>query len=249
MMTLFKNLVYGHVDGAGLVADVAYQQSDQPLPAIISIHGGRWRGGHKRDASAIVVEQWADFGFFAMSIDYRLVGCSPVPACYQDLQCAIRYVHKHAHLHNVNPNRVFLIGQSAGGHLASLSGTLGDGPFERTGAWEDASNTVRGVISVAACYELTTLSWGDIWTPSGGDPVQARRFASPISHVNRNVVPQMILHADNDDSIPIENALHMVDTLRLAGATHTFHRYTDEGHMDITPEVIERALEFIGEHR
>lgn len=85
-----EDVVYGRVHGAGLLADIAYPTSDQPLPAIISVHGGRWRGGHKKDSSTIVVKQWAEFGFFAMSIDYRLVGCTPAPACYQDLQCAIR---------------------------------------------------------------------------------------------------------------------------------------------------------------
>src|SRR5271170_3485471 len=91
-----ENVVYGQVQGAGLLADIAYPESKAKLPAIISVHGGRWKAGHKRDTSAIKVQQWAGFGFFAMSIDYRLVGCTPAPACYQDFQCAIRYVHAHA---------------------------------------------------------------------------------------------------------------------------------------------------------
>jgi len=45
------------------------------------VHGGRWVGGHRRDASSINVKQWAGLGFFAMSIDYRLAGCTPAPAC------------------------------------------------------------------------------------------------------------------------------------------------------------------------
>ena len=89
-ITYIEDLVYGRVHGAGLLADVAYPKSDKALPVIISVHGGRWRGGHKKDKSTIDVQQWAGFGFFAMSIDYRLVGASPAPACYQDFQCAIR---------------------------------------------------------------------------------------------------------------------------------------------------------------
>jgi acetyl esterase/lipase len=80
-IVFLEALVYGKVHGAGLLADVAYPESKKPLPAIISVHGGRWRGGHRRDASSINVKQWAGFGFFAMSIDYRLVGCTPAPAC------------------------------------------------------------------------------------------------------------------------------------------------------------------------
>jgi acetyl esterase/lipase len=240
-----EDLVYGRVHGAGLLADVAYPESSSPLPAIISVHGGRWRGGHKKDGSTIKVQQWAEFGFFAMSIDYRLVGCTPAPACYQDLQCAIRFVHAHADKYGIDPTRIFLIGQSAGGHMVSLAATLGDGPFPRTGGWEKASNDVRAVISVAANYELTTLSWGNIWTPSGEDPVKARQLASPVNHVKKEMKPLLVLHSDNDQSVPIDNALAMVDALKKADAHHVFHRYPDMGHMGINNEVIARSLEFI----
>src|SRR5262245_28854441 len=59
-----EDLVYGRVQGAGLLADVAYPASDKPLPVLLSVHGGRWRAGHRRDASSINVKQWAGFGFF-----------------------------------------------------------------------------------------------------------------------------------------------------------------------------------------
>ena len=242
-----EDLVYGRVQGAGLLADVAYPESNEKLTVIISVHGGRWRGGHKQDQSTIKVKQWAGFGFFAMSIDYRLVGCTPAPACYQDVQCAIRFVHAHAEQYNIDTERIFLIGQSAGGHMVSLAATLGDGPFPRTGGWEKASNNFRAVISVAANYELTTLSWGNIWTPKSGDPIKARRLASPVNHVRKETKPLLILHSDNDRSVPIDNALLMVETLKKAGAQHTFHRYPKAGHMGITEEVIERSLEFIKE--
>ena len=75
-----EDLVYGRVHGAGLLADVAYPVVDRPLTAIISVNGGRWQSGHKQDGSTIKVKQWAGFGLFAMSIDYRLVGSSPAPA-------------------------------------------------------------------------------------------------------------------------------------------------------------------------
>ena len=59
--------------------------------------------------------------------------------------------------------------------------------------------------------------------------------------------PILILHSDNDRSVPIDNALLMVDALKKAAAPHKFHRYKDMGHMGINKEVIKRALEFIRE--
>ncbi len=246
-IVLKEDIVYGRVHGAGLLADIAYpvKETNDLLPVIISVHGGRWRGGHKKDNSTIKVEQWAGFGFFAMSIDYRLVGATPAPACYQDFQCAIRWVHAHAKELNVDTDRIYLMGQSAGGHMVSLAATLGDGPYKRTGGWEDASNEFAAVISVAANYELTTLSWGNIWTPAKGDPIEARKTASPVNHVRKDMKPLCIIHADNDRSVPIDNALGMVEALERAEAEHVFHRYESAGHMGITDEVIARAREFI----
>ena len=247
--TIYKpDSLYGRFRGAALLADIAYPESDKPLPALISVHGGRWRGGHKRDGSTIKVQQWAGFGFFAMSIDYRLVGCTPAPACYQDFQCAIRYVHANAKELNVDEDRIFLMGQSAGGHMVSLAATLGDGPWKRTGGWEKARNDFRGVISVAANYELNTLSWGKIWTPTGVDPIEARKLASPVNHIRKDMKPLLILHSDNDRSVPIDNALMMVDAMKKAEAPVTFRRYPKMGHMGINAEVIKQARAFIAEH-
>jgi acetyl esterase/lipase len=237
--------IYGRVHGAALLADIAYPKTDKKLKAIISVHGGRWRGGHKRDGSTIKVDQWAGFGLFAMSIDYRLVGCSPAPACYQDFQCALRFVHAHAKEYNIDTDHIYIIGQSAGGHITALAATLGKGPWPNTGGWTDASNDFRAAISVAACYELNTLSWGNIWTPRGKEVKAARKLASPVTYVKKDMKPLLILHSDNDRSVPLPNALLMVEALKKAGAPHKFHRYPKMGHMGINQEVIDRTLEFI----
>jgi acetyl esterase/lipase len=244
-VTVREDVVYGRVHGAGLLADIAFPASKDPLPAIISVHGGRWISGHKRDASTIKVGQWAKLGFFAMSIDYRLKGCSPAPACYQDLQCAIRFVHAHAREFHVDTARIFLIGQSAGGHMVSLAATLGDGPYPRTGGWEKESNDFKAAISVAAAYDLPTLDWGDLWTPPDVSADAARAQASPARHVAKDSKPLLILHSDNDRSVPIGNALAMVAALRKAGSRHVFHRYPKMGHMGINQEVIDKSLAFI----
>ncbi len=242
-----EDVVYGRVSGAGLLADIAYPESKEPLPAIISVHGGRWVGGHKKDTSTIKVEQWAGFGFFAMSIDYRLKGTTPAPACYQDFQCAIRYVHAHAKEFNIDTSRIFLMGQSAGGHMVSLAATLGDGPYPRTGGWDKESNDFRAAISVAAPYDLVALDWGALWTPPGVDVTEARTLASPSKHVTKTMKPLLIIHSDDDKSVPIANALSMVEVLEKAGAPHKFHHDTNKGHMQITDEVIQRSLAFIKE--
>ena len=249
-VTTKADVIYGRVDGAALLADIAYPDGRGGLPAILSVHGGRWRGGNRTDASSIKVAQWAEFGFFAMSIDYRLVGSSPAPAPYQDLLTAIRWLHAHAQEYRVDPDRVYLIGQSSGGHMVSLAATLGAGPYAKVGGWNDARSDVRAVISVAGAYDLNALSWGNLWTPvgaAGPDLEQARATASPLSNIKPSTVPTLIIHSDDDRSVPVQQAIDMSQALQKAGVTTRFVHYTDKGHMGITEDVIKETRAFIEE--
>jgi acetyl esterase/lipase len=241
------DVIYGRVEGSALLANISYPDGPALKPAIISVHGGRWRAGNRADASSIKVAQWAEFGFFAMSIDYRLVGGSPAPAPYLDLLCAIRWVHAHADEYRIDPDRVYLIGQSAGGQMVSLMATLGEGGFPRVGGWEKARTDVRAAISVAATYELNTLSWGNLWTPVTGNVEEARALASPIAHVGPGTKPLLVIHSDDDKSVPVQQAVEMVEKLKTHGVQHRFVHYPDRGHMGITDEVIKEARAFIGE--
>jgi acetyl esterase/lipase len=244
-----RDVVYGNVHGAGLLADLAYPEGKGPFPVILSVHGGRWVASTRTDPGegAIDVARWAGFGFFAISIDYRLVGCTPPPACYQDVQCAIRWLHAHADRYPIDRDRIFLIGMSAGGHLVSLAATLGEGPFPRTGGWTKASAEIRGVISLSAPYDLETLSWGNLWKPASGDPLAARRLASPLRHVSARTRPILILHSDNDGSVPLQQASDMAEALARAKAPHRVSVYKNQGHMRVTEDVIRETRAFIEE--
>ena len=250
------DVIYGRVEGAALLANIAYPDGPSLKPAIISVHGGRWRAGNRADASSIKVTQWAEFGYFAMSIDYRLVGGSPAPAPYLDMLTAIRWLHAHAEEYRIDPERVYLIGQSAGGQMVSLFAAAGEAGFPRTGGWEKARTDVRAVISVAATYELNSLSWGNLWTPfdsAQGKPIdgkpveEARRHASPINHVKPGMKPLLVIHSDDDKSVPVQQAADMVEKLKAAGVQHRYVHYTDKGHMGITEDVIREARAFIAE--
>ena len=239
------DIVYGRVLGAGLLADIASPDDGGPYPVILSVHGGRWiRATRNRDTS-IDVNQWSALGFFAMDIAYRLVTCTPAPACYQDMQCAIRWVHAHADEYHLDTERIFLIGMSCGGHMAALAATLGDGRFTRTGGWEEHSNDFRAAISSAGAYDLIKLDWGAGWMPSGEDWHTAREYASPITHVSDATKPLLIVHSDTDRSVPIQQAQDMSDALRKVDAPFEFLQFTGRGHMSVTDEVVEASCRFI----
>ncbi|HUE96893.1 MAG TPA: prolyl oligopeptidase family serine peptidase [Longimicrobiaceae bacterium] len=242
-----QDVIYCRVDGAALLADIAYPEQVANRPAILYIHGGRWRAGSRDDARGLQVRQWAERGYFAMTISFRLVTSTPAPAAQQDLMCAIRWLHAHADQYGIDADRIYLSGWSSGGHQVSLAATLGDEAYPRTGGWEDARSDVRAVMSMSAPYELNTLSWGDLWTPLSGDVEAARRLASPIHQLSSTARPILIVHSDDDQSVPIQQALDMVRALEAAGVRHRFVHYTDRGHVALTEEVLQEMHAFIAE--
>jgi acetyl esterase/lipase len=246
-VTVENDVIFSRTNGSAVLADVAYPVGGAGLPAIVYVHGGRWRGGERDYANSLSVAQWAGMGYFAMTVDYRLVGASPAPAAYQDVQTAIRWVHAHADEYGIDADRVYLIGDSSGGHLVALAASLGEGPYERVGGWDDARSDVRAAISVSGPYELNTLSWGDLWTPVEGDIREARRIASPIHHLGPATKPILVIHSDDDRSVPIQQAVDMVAALEASGVQHRFVHYSDAGHMRITDDVIAETLAFIAE--
>jgi acetyl esterase len=249
-----ENLVYGSVLGAGLVADIAFEQdSTSLLPAVISIHGGRWIRGTrfddgkegKADNGVIDLQQWAAAGFFAMRIDYRLVTCSPAPACFQDTMCSLRWVHKHAGDYGIDEDRIFLIGQSAGGHLATLAATAGPGLYGESGGWEGNRCDFAAALSIAGAYDLVTLDWGSGWCPSGVPWDAARKQGSPVQHAARSSRPMLIVHAIDDPSVPISQADDFARKLGDVGTQHIYRRYETGGHLKISDTVYEDCRTFI----
>jgi len=196
-------------------------------------------------------------GFFAMNLEYRLIGASPAPPCYQDLHTAIRWVHAHALEYHIDTIRIYVMGNSSGGHEAALAATLGPGPYPRTGGWTDAASDIRAVISVSGAYDLNTLSWGNLWTPIAGDPntgfttlsgaalQEARRLAAPIKNIGPGAKPILLLHSGDDRSVPIQRALDMDKALEAAKVPHKFIHYTDKGHIGLTDFANNEARAFI----
>ena len=258
-VVLKDDVLYGRVDGAALLADIAYPDAKENLPAILIVHGGRWRAGAKSDAAYRKQENYAQAGFFAMNIDYRLVGSTPAPSCYQDMYTALRWIHAHAAEYHIDTNRIYLTGNSSGGHEVSLAATLGEGKYPRTGGWENAGTDFRAAISLAGAYDLNTLSWGNLWTPMAGQPStgfvtlsveqlkEERKVASPMHNIGPSTKPILIIHSDDDKSVPIQQAIDMDRALSESKLYHKFIHYTDRGHLGFTDEAIHETLAFIAD--
>ena len=98
------------------------KSADKPLPLIMHIHGGGWRGGNKFPCpvTGMVLK-----GYVVASVEYRFSQKAIFPAQIQDCQAALRWLRARSKEYGIDPGRVGVIGGSAGGHLSALVGTAG----------------------------------------------------------------------------------------------------------------------------
>ena len=132
-----EDLEYGtREDGTLLTLDVCSPAPDvlvSARPAVVSIHGGSWARGDKANADWRNVCMWlASEGFVAASVNYRLVPDARFPAAIDDVALAVEWLRapEQVERFGIDPTRIGAFGGSAGGNLASLLGTSGDGPLD-----------------------------------------------------------------------------------------------------------------------
>src|SRR6185369_1106437 len=141
---LLQDVEYAQVDGVSLRFDASLPVGNHLSPAAIIVHGGAWVRGNRRTDVAPLFQPISDAGFAWFSISYRLA-TDPlqVGIATSDVEAAIRFIKRHAAEYRIDPGRIVLIGESAGGQLASMA-ALGNAPG-------------TGVKAVVAFYTPTDL--------------------------------------------------------------------------------------------
>ena len=121
------NIEYGEAGGEKLLLDAHVPTGDGKFPVVLIVHGGGWMtGDREKDIVPVFAPVATNFTWFTIS--YRLAPTNRWPACFDDVQTAIRWVKKHAAEYKGDPNRIALLGYSAGGHLVALAGAHADKP-------------------------------------------------------------------------------------------------------------------------
>ncbi len=222
------DIEYGQAGGEKLLLDVSIPAGDGPFPVAILVHGGGWSNGDKsgsdKPGNNADVSAWfapltaAKFTWF--SINYRHAPKNLWPACFNDVQTAIRWVKAHAATYKGDPQRIALFGHSAGGHLVCLAATVVDDSVSVQAVVGFAPVTnheqdlpVRGGLSKSLQMllnrpkELTPESLGLL------------RAISPLNHVRSGLPPFLLIHGDADKTVPIQQSLDFQARLHAAGVT------------------------------
>jgi acetyl esterase/lipase len=223
---------YSEADGGRtklLTLDIYRPREAKDLPMMIYVHGGGWTRGDKQ-AVGEKMPYFCQQGYVFVSVNYRMLPETKVPDQAQDVAAAVAWVHNHAREFGGNPDRLFLMGHSAGAHLVSVVATnevlLGN-------CGKDLS-VIKGLI------ELDTAALDVMRTVASGQGMHARIFGadpetlkiiSPYEHVTagKSIPPFMLVVADNNTG-KLEQSNSMAKKLREAGVRAEVVEAPDKTH-------------------
>jgi alpha-L-fucosidase 2 len=215
---MFQDVEYSRANGLSLRFDAALPQSAEPSPAAIIVHGGAWVAGHRRLNVEPLFKPLTDAGIAWFSISYRLA-TDPMQfgVAIEDVEEAIRYVKAHASEYRIDPKRIFLVGESAGGQLAAMAALS-----------KDPGTDVRGVVAIYAPTDMVSLARTSTLIPSlirnqlKGSPWENLILArlaqlSPIEKVHAGMPPFLLIHGSTDHVVPVEQSRAMQERIKSVG--------------------------------
>jgi acetyl esterase/lipase len=235
-----KGVEYSNPDDQHLQVNIARPKSGEgPFPAIVCIHGGGFRAGHRDGYNGLCLKL-AQHGYAALTVSYRLAPKYPFPAAVHDTKAAVRWLRAHAKDYKVDPQRIGVTGGSAGGHLAQFLGvTAGVRMFEGNGGNADQSSHVACVVNVYGPSDFTK-SYGKSVDAAevlplflGGNLETARHqhiISSPLSWVTPLAAPTLCIHGTEDKYVAHEQAVWLIDRLRAADVEAELLTLPGAGH-------------------
>jgi acetyl esterase/lipase len=234
---------YGSAGSTSLRYDAVLTDGD-PVPAIICIHGGGWVSGDSADMHD-VAKYFTEQGFAAFCPQYRLAPLYPYPAAVEDIEQFVGYLREKADSLRILPDSIGAIGNSAGGHLASMVGLSGD-----------ARTRANAVVDICGLTDLTNMkenhppiSWDFMGQFMAGIAADDRRWieASPIYRVSSDAPPFLIFHGEEDDVVYLDQSERFHRALKEAGVRANIEKLAGQGHSftpDAFKQIMERSAEF-----
>src|SRR5215467_7376964 len=199
--------------------------------ATIHFHGGGFTRGNK-ESLAERIKPFAARGYVAIAAQYRLAGQAGYPALIHDAKAAIRWVRANAKSLGIDPQRIGVVGYSAGGYHALFTAGTGERPeFEGSGGNAGVSTKVAVCL---AYYPATNIPASML--PAGSDAA-AQKAANSTTYIAAGYPPIVIFHGMKDTTIPIESSKRLVQQFQEVQVPVEFHAFEGVPHaFDSNPE-------------
>ncbi len=263
-MAMAEGIVYKQVeswyggDNRALMLNVI-RRYDGPHPLIVWLTGGGWSQVSKNVHVPELI-YLVEAGFTVATVEYRTseAGCFPAPL--EDVKAAIRYLRAHAERWNIDPDHVGIMGESAGGHLASLAGTTGWTREFDTGDNLDKSSAVQAVCPWYGPSDFTVM-FEDSYNPASPDSLMIgctayghpdkAKYVSPVTYVREGVPPFLLIHGLEDTTVPFDQSVRLYDAIEKVGGKADLIAIEDAVHGDarfVSPEIRAEIVKFFKEN-
>ncbi len=243
LYTKQTGIVYKETSSGSLELDTYTPVSGKRFPLVVMIHGGGW---HRGGRFQMGLSRWAGYlaggGMAVISIDYRLAPETQYPDSFQDCLDAIDWAVDHAGELGIDPDRIGLWGDSAGGHLALLVATSQtrpdfSGPGLRNGgerlrtavAWYPPTDLLDLHKSEKRARSGPTTTGAFVGADPDDDPARWDEV-SPQSQAHAQAPPSLILQGTRDLLVPHRQATRYADRLQALGAPHELHIVENAPH-------------------
>lgn len=188
------------------ISDV-YTATSPGSAVVVFVHGGSWSGGSK-DIYGFMGKSLVKLGITAVIINYRLRPEVDFPAYIEDAASALKWVHAEASEWGADPDRIFIMGHSAGGHIAACAAL---GNYLPDAKW------FRGMIGIAGAYDVH---------PGQNPNADPNNLIKPI---NRRF---LLIHGRRDLTVNMRSSQRLFNSLQRAGIPAELKKY-NLGHMTI----------------
>lgn len=219
-----RDVRYG--DDARNTLDVYLPKQPQGAPVVMFFHGGGWNSGDKADYK-FVGAALAEQGYIAVLPNYRLYPQVKFPAFMQDAAQATAWLHTHLSDWGADTHRVYLMGHSAGAHIAVLL-ALNPEYLQQVNL---RSDMFRGVIGLSGPYDFIPFSYDYMYDLFG--PADRYPQSQPINYVRADAPAMLLLHGAMDKTAAPKNTINLAQALRAVGASVQMEIYPQANHSDL----------------
>lgn len=195
-----------------------------PLPVVVFFYGGSWEWGNRADYR-FAGQALASRDFVAVVPDYRVYPEVAFPDFVRDGALALRWVRENIARHGGDPERIAVMGHSAGAHIAMMLAL--DRSFLQAAAVP--ATAIRAAVGLSGPYDflpLTRPTLQRIFAPAGD-----LRRSQPVTFARADAPPLLLLHGTDDDTVFPRNSEHLAARVTERGGRATLKLYPDLGHV------------------
>ncbi len=244
-----EGVVFGKGGDRELRCDVFLPpEAGADRPSVLLIHGGGWLRGDRTQLRGYGI-LLGRLGYVCLTSEYRLSGEAKWPAQIHDSKAALRFMRTESRSLGIDPAKISVSGNSAGGHLSLMLAATPNLPeLEGEGGHAGAGTQCAATIAFYAPTQLAALDPESAVTQlfQPGVDAQTVRAASPISYVRKDFPPTLLIHGNRDETVPDEASFGMYRALAEAGAPVELHLYNGAPHaFDATRDLGRQCAELM----